>query len=228
MRARDDHWWLLGVLVVVVAGFWPSLFRHLRAQDLPHTLHGFTATAWLVGLIGQSWLISRGERGWHRRVALAMVPVAVAMVVTSLPMMVAILRSGIASPGFQPLARLLVVIDVVSLLVFTGFLSVGLVNVRRPAVHRRALPATAMLAIPPALARFLSGPLIGLDFSIALHASFFLPYAILGWLIWRDRRDGVRDAVYPVMVGLMLALELLMAPISTTAQWITFTDWMAR
>ncbi|HQY28133.1 MAG TPA: hypothetical protein PK787_05020 [Burkholderiaceae bacterium] len=101
MRARDDHWWLLGVLVVVVAGFWPSLFRHLRAQDLPHTLHGFTATAWLVGLIGQSWLISRGERGWHRRVALAMVPMAVAMIVTSLPMMVAILRSGMASPGFH-------------------------------------------------------------------------------------------------------------------------------
>jgi len=227
-KARDDHWWLLFVLAVVVAGFWPSLFRHMRAQDIPHSLHGFTATGWLVGLIGQAWLISRGERGWHRRVALAMIPMAIAMIVTSMPMMTSILRAGMAQPGFQPLARELVVIDVVSLLMFTGLLSVGLANVRRPALHRRALPATAMLAIPPALARLLAGPIVGLPFPVALHASFFLPYGLLAWLIWRDRRDGVRDAVYPVTLTLLVALQLTMAPVSTTAWWIGFTDWMAR
>ena len=120
------------------------------------------------------------------------------MIVTSLPMMTSILRAGMAQPGFQPIARVLVVID----------------------------------AISPALTRLLAGPLVGMPFPVALHASFFLPYGLLGWLIWRDRRDGVRDWVYPItlalLAALLAALELTMAPVYTTTWWIGFTDWMAR
>ena len=36
------------------------------------------------------------------------------MIVTSLPMMTSILRAGMAQPGFQPIARVLVVIDAIS------------------------------------------------------------------------------------------------------------------
>lgn len=225
---RPDHWWLLASLGVVVLGFWPSFFRSLRAQDLAHTLHGFTASGWLVGLVLQAWLIDRGERAWHRRVAQVMIAMAVAMIVTSIPMMESILRGGMANPGFRPLARMLVVYDVTALVLFTALLSVALANVRRAAIHRRALGATAMLAIPPALARFLSGSLVGLPFMTGLHASFWLGNAIMLWLILRDRRDGVRDVVWPVVLGCMIALELYMGPVSRTAWWAAFTDAMAR
>ncbi|HPV75822.1 MAG TPA: hypothetical protein PLX31_13040, partial [Gemmatimonadaceae bacterium] len=114
------------------------------------------------------------------------------------------------------------------LVLFTALLSVALANVRRAAIHRRALAATAMLAIPPALARFLSGSVVGLPFMTGLHASFWLGNAIMLWLIVRDRRDGVRDLVWPVVLGCMIALELYMAPVSRTAWWGAFTDAMAR
>jgi len=223
-----EHWWLLLVLVSVVTGFWPSLFKHLRAQDVSHSLHGFTATGWLLGLILQSWLIARGGRAWHRRVAMGMIPMAIAMIVTSVPMIQAILRTGQQQAGFQPIARMLVAYDVATLLLFTGLLSLALANIRRPAVHRRALSATALLAIPPALSRFFNGPLIGLDFMVALHASFVLGYVILGWLIIADRRRGVRDRVYPVTLAALAGIELLMSPVSTTAAWIAFTDVLIR
>ena len=225
---RPDHWWLLASLGVVVLGFWSSFFRSLRAQDLAHSLHGFTASGWLIGLVLQAWLIDRGARAWHRRVAQVMIAMAVAMVVTSIPMMVAILRGGLANAGFRPLARMLVVYDVTALVLFTALLSDALANVRRPAVHRRALAATAMLAIPPALARFLSGSLVGLPFLTGLHASFWLGNAIMVWLIVRDRRDGVRDLVWPTVLASMLALELFMAPVSRTAWWAAFSDAMAK
>jgi hypothetical protein len=223
-----EHWWLLLVLVSVVAGFWPSFFNRLRAQDLSHSLHGFIATGWLLGLILQSWLIGRRERTWHRRVAMAMIPMAIAMIVTAVPMIQAILRTGQQQPGFQPIARMLVMYDVSTLLLFTGLLSLALVSVRQPAVHRRALSATALVAIPPALARFFNGPLIGLDFTVSLHASFVLGYLILAWLIFDDRRRGVRDRVYPGTLAAIVGIEFLMAPVSTTAAWITFTDTLIR
>jgi hypothetical protein len=54
-----------------------------------------------------------------------------------------------------------------------------LAKVRRPALHRRVWSATARDALYPALARFFGGPLIGLDFTLSLHARFVLGYAIL-------------------------------------------------
>jgi hypothetical protein len=223
-----EHWWLLLVLIAVFAGFWPSFFRHLQAQDLSHSLHGFTATGWILGLVLQSWLIAKGARAWHRRVAMAMIPMAIAMVVTAVPMMQAMLRNGQKDAGFQPIARLLVAYDVATLLIFTGLLSLALASVRRPAIHRRALSATALFAIPPALARFFGGPLIGLDFTVSLHLSYALGYGILGWLIVEDRRRGVTDWVYPFTLVSLAAIQFLISPVSRTASWITFTDVMIR
>jgi hypothetical protein len=223
-----EHWWLLLVLLAVVAGFWPSFFRHLQAKDLSHSLHGFTATGWLLGLALQSWLITTGARDWHRRVAMAMIPLAIAMVVTAVPMMQVMLRAGQQNAGFQPLARTLVAYDVATLLCFTGLLSFALANVRRPALHRRALSATALYAIPPALARFFGRPPIGFDFPVALHASFLLGYGILGWLIVADRRRGVKDFVYPFTLVSLVAIQLLMAPVSRTSWWSMLTDLIIR
>lgn len=223
-----EHWWLLVVLIAVFTGFWPSFFNHLRAQDLSHSLHGFTATGWLLGLIGQSWLIARGARAWHRRVAMLMIPLAVAMVLTAVPMMQAMLRTAQTNAGFLPIARMLVAYDVATLLIFTGLLSVALTNVRRPAVHRRALSATALYAIPPALARFFGGPQVGLDFTVALHASFVLGYGILVGLIVVDRRRGVTDYVYPFTLASLVLIELLMSPVSSTPAWGVFTDTLIR
>jgi len=63
------HWYFLAALAATLAGFWPSFFRHLGAADFWHSLHGITATLWIVGLATQSWLMSRGRVRWHRRVA---------------------------------------------------------------------------------------------------------------------------------------------------------------
>ena len=110
------------------------------------------------------------------------------------------------------------VYDVTSLLLFTALLSVALANVRRPAIHRRALAATAMLPIPPALARFLSGSLVGLPFLDGTARSL-ARQCDHGLLIVRDRRDGVRDLAWPIVLACMLALEFAMAPVSRTAWW---------
>lgn len=53
------HWYFLAALAVIVAGFWPSFFRPLGAGSFGHSIHGVTATLWIVALAVQSWLISR-------------------------------------------------------------------------------------------------------------------------------------------------------------------------
>src|SRR5262245_12341784 len=75
------HWYFLALFAVILAGFWPTFVRplHGRGHSVWGTLHGLTASLWYVGLIAQSWLISRGQVVWHRRVARGIVIVLLPM-----------------------------------------------------------------------------------------------------------------------------------------------------
>ena len=86
---RHAHWWFLAALAAIVAGFWPSFFRPLGAGDWWHTVHGITATGWVVTLIVQSALMSRGLVRWHRRVAIVALFVLLPLLVVSALHMIA-------------------------------------------------------------------------------------------------------------------------------------------
>ncbi|MEO7361086.1 MAG: hypothetical protein ABI120_12200, partial [Gemmatimonadaceae bacterium] len=66
---RHAHWYFAVALLAIIGGFWPSFFKPLGAGDVAHSVHGITATLWVLTLIAQSLLISRGLVVWHRRVA---------------------------------------------------------------------------------------------------------------------------------------------------------------
>ncbi len=223
---RTEYRWLAVVMVAVVAGFWPSFFQHLRAQDLAHTLHGATASLWLVVLWGQGWLIDRRWRVWHRRVAQLALPVAIASVVTALPMITTMLRSAKGDPEALGLLRLLALYDVVTLAWFVWLLSAGLANLRAPALHQRALLATAPLAIPPALTRLLVGP-VGLPPLWALHLSFTGAQLLLLWLVERDWRRGEPAWPYPATLVLLVLLQVALHPVAGSAPFVAFTNWWA-
>lgn len=222
-RKADDHWWLLGLLALLFAGFWPSFFRRLWAGDLAHTLHGFTASGWVLALATQSWLISRGQRAWHRRVAVAGILVAMASIMTAAPMIPAMLRSS-RGTDFATWGMRLAFYDTVTLGWFAGLVAVGLSNVRRPALHQRCLLATAVLALPPGLSRLLARPPIGMDFGWSVHASFWTADALLLWLWWRDRRAGVGETTpYVATLALLVLVELVLAPAAASETWRTIT-----
>lgn len=223
LRKADDHWWLLGLLALVLAGFWPSFFRRLWAGDLAHTLHGFTASGWVLALAAQSWLISRRLRQWHRRLAVAGILLAMASIMTAAPMIPAMLRAS-RGTGFATWGLRLALYDTVTLAWFAGLVATGLANVRRPALHQRCLLATAALAIPPALSRLLARPPIGMDFGWAVHASFWAADALLAWLWWRDRRAGDGEtAPYAATLALLVAVELVLAPAAASETWRAIT-----
>ena len=48
MSYRLAHWYLLAALAAIVAGFWPSFFRPLTGGSTWDTVHGLSATAWVV------------------------------------------------------------------------------------------------------------------------------------------------------------------------------------
>lgn len=220
---RHAHWLFLVALAGIVAGFWPSFFRPLGAGDLAHSVHGVTATLWVVILATQSWLMSQGRVAWHRRVAwgaLLLLPVFI----TSAFYMVAVMFANPQMPPFLP--PLLAFIDLPSVLFFILLVTLALRNLRTPAAHKRFMAATVLLGLPPALTRLYARVLAPhIDFMGALHGSFLTVELILVALIVADRRAGERRLAYPLSLAFFLGVHSLMGPVSASESWRTLMAW---
>lgn len=220
---RHSHWYFTAALAAIVAGFWPSFFRPLGAGDLAHSVHGVTATLWVVVLIVQSVLMSRGLVTWHRRVArwaLLLLPV----LVLSALQMVAVMFSNPEMPPFLP--PLLAFIDLPSVAFLVVLVTLALRNVRTPAAHKRFMAATVLLGFPPALTRLYARvfePVV--SFPLALQLSFVTVEVILIALIVADRRAGERRLAYPLSLAFFAAVHALMIPVAGTEAWKALMAW---
>jgi len=215
------HWYFLAALAILVAGFWPSFFRPMGAGDLGHTVHGITATLWVIALMAQSLLMSRGHVQWHRRIGRTAAFVLLPVLSMSALHMVRVMFANTAMPPFLP--PLLAFIDIPTVIFFVVLVTLGLRNVRTPAAHKRFMASTVLLAFPPALTRLYQQ--LGSDFFRALHGSFITVEVILVALIIADRRAGERRLAYPMSLAFFVLVHVLMMPVSGSTPWLAFSTW---
>jgi hypothetical protein len=223
---RHAHWYFLAALGAIVAGFWPSFFRPLGSRDFAHSLHGITATLWVVTLAVQSWLMSRGLVIWHRRVAFGAGLLLPTLVLSALTMVAAMLVNPEMPPFLPPL---LAFIDLPSVAFLVVLVVMALRNVRTPAAHKRFMASTVLLGLPPALTRLYArvfAPQV--DFMTALHGSFVTVEVILIALIIADLRAGERRLAYPLSLAFFAAVHGLMLPVSSSAAWHAVLKWYGQ
>lgn len=216
MTYRHAHWYLLASLAVIIAGFWESFFRPRSGGSPAHTLHGVTATLWVVALVVQSWLMSRGNVRAHRMVARGAF-VLIPVLALSALYIVAVMFSNPNMPPFLP--PLLAFIDLPSVAFFVTLIVLALRNVRRPAAHKRYMCATVLLAFPPALTRLYLSQFPDAGFMAALHGSFVTVELILVALLVADRRASERQLAYPLSLAFFVAVHALMLPVAASAPW---------
>lgn len=224
---RYAHWYFAAALAAIVAGFWPSFFKPLGAGSVPHTIHGITATLWVLALIAQSVLMSRGLVRWHRRVAwVALLVLLPVLVITALKM-VAMMMVNPNMPPFLP--PILAFIDLPSLLFLLVLVALALRNVRTPSAHKRFMSATVLLGLPPALTRLYARVFApNVDFMLALHASFVTVELALVALIVADMRAGERRLSYPMSLVFFCVVHAMMVPVASSATWQSFMQWYAQ
>lgn len=222
----NAHWYFLAALGAITAGFWPSFFRPLGTGSTWHTIHGTSATLWIVVLIMQSVLMSRGQVRYHRRVATLAVGVLLPVWAVSALYMIAAMFANPEMPPF--LSPLLAFIDFPSILFLLVLVGLGIYFRQTPSAHKRFMAATVLLGFPPALTRLYARVLAPqVDFMMALHGSMITVEVILIALIAADWRRGEREFAYPLSLGFFVAVHGLMMPMAGSAAWRAFTTWYA-
>lgn len=220
---RHAHWWFLLVVVVVAGGFAPTFFTRLGETALPHMVHGVSSSLWLLLLVTQSLLVTRGGRAWHRRLGWTSLAVFPVMVLSGFYMIRLMLT--VRAEDYGPLRYVLAALDIPSLVALCAFYVMALVHRRDVRLHQRYLAATAILLLPPALGRFLAFWVPGIpDLVQALNPMMVLTSLAACVLIWDDRRRGKVYPPYPLTLALMLLVHAFMWRAPESAWWRGLVD----
>jgi hypothetical protein len=220
------HWYVLAALGAVVLGFWPTFFRPMGSGTALRNFHGVTSTLWYVGLMLQSWLMSRGNVRWHRRVAVGVIVLLPLLGVSALMSTRVMLTTSALPPEIRPLIAYL---DFTTCALLVVLFALGLRNRRLPPAHKRYMVSTVFIGFPPALTRFyvrLIGP-AALPF-LGIHLSFVTAEVALAIAMLVDWRMGERRRwAYPITFVTFVAIHTLMVPLSSTEAWLAFCRWFA-
>lgn len=204
-RLADPAFFLIMTLIlagIIFSGFWQTFY--LRAFIEPHPfftddlftpwlyVHGSLLTAWFVLLIAQSTLVNAGNVKLHRRMGVFGMGIAVAAVITVVPVLLQaparFVRAGMPVEEAVAFSTMIIWLDVMNLLGFITLVGWAWLRRRDGAFHKRLLIIASISLMPPALFRALSyfPGVPGLPVALGIVLGLILAVAV--WDFVRLRR----------------------------------------
>lgn len=212
-------------LVVVLAGFWPSFYGgRTYPIDGLHVAHGVLATAWMLLLIAQGWLIAYRHNRIHRWLGWSSVVIAPLFVISGVVMERAMLAQAAGLP-WSTEAKL-TWLDLWTLVLFAGLYVAAMLRRRRVIDHARYVTATVIILLPPALGRLTAGLFGGLEATLppitALLCAIVVALMILDRRVYRLKPHPAYLATLVFLLGVQLTYPLTGQP------WFAdFGRWVA-
>ncbi len=227
--------------MIAFGGFFPTYWGRIAAgnfggQPVMH-LHGALFFSWTLLFFTQSALVAAGRTPDHRKFGLFGIALFGTMVL-SVPL-VAINEIWVAErlgPAEGELARQFVAVPLLGLLVMIGFFSAAIANISRPDVHRRFMLVMMVSMLQAAMGRvFLTllapagtvgAPPPGAF--VTIPAGIAVDLLLVVAMVYDKRTIGHVHWAYRLGVPLVVAEQLLVVPISTSAAWLGFASWLQQ
>ena len=230
-------------LAIAVVGFMPTYWLQLApgtfdGPPLLH-LHAWLFSAWPVYLLMQTLLASRGQVARHRAWGLLGVSLATAMIVVGIAVANGVLAARIED-GYGDRARAFHIVSMSMMVLFAVFVAAALVYVSRPEIHKRLMILATIAILPPAVARLFFAVSVGIGPGLrpsggpprtvesVLMSALAADLLILAAIVYDIRTRGRPHPVYIVGGGIVVALQILRGPLSTTEWWHALANSLAR
>ena len=245
-RPRTRFYLALALVCAAIAigGFAPSYWLQLPAgtfkgAPLLH-IHGVLATAWVLFLISQSTLVTRGSVARHRDWGLF--GISLASVLTIVAMMVAIqaMTDKLAHGAGDPVRSFLIV-PMSGIVMFAGFTAAAVANIRRPEWHRRFMIVGTVALLGAAMARVFfyfavgGGPGVRPGLmpappppAMPMVSGLLLELILVAGMIHDKRKHGRVHPAWIYGFVIMTAVTLLRVPFGGTDLWLGIADWLGR
>jgi hypothetical protein len=214
------------LLVLVVLGFSQTFYLRAFFEVRPIAplvwLHGFALTAWFVGLVLQTALVSARRLGIHRRVGWAFAVLAIVVVATgvwiTLGTVPAMSATGFNADAVQTLAPRIAWGNYSSALTFALLVGAAILSRRHSQAHKRLMLLASIAIMSPALARILRWPVFGPElndnFVVAAIVGVFVLAGVVAAhdVVTRRRLHPATVVGVVVIIGVKLVAVLVVAP----------------
>lgn len=210
------------VLITVLGGFARTYFlAGMFWAKLPSRIvhvHGALFTLWIALLVAQVALIAGRRPRWHMRLGVAGMFLAPLMVVSGFATLIAAIKRGFAPPL---VARYIASVDFLLLCLFAFFVLGAFLARRDAPTHKRLILFATFIIIGPAIARW---PMAANPIAFHVFLNSF-PALLVIYDLW-TRRSLHRATAWGV--GLMIALELAVSPLSQSPAVNAVVAWLQR
>jgi uncharacterized membrane protein len=214
-------------LALVVVGFWPSFFARLPDAPLPHHVHAWSATGWMILPLLQYALIRSGRRSLHRLVGYSSVVLAAIVAASGVYVVRMMAYSNIAS--FRLASVKFVWLDLTGIALFCVYIAIAISAARRRDIrlHVTTLAASAFIPLEAALERLFLNLLPSLvpDFNAALYASLTFLEVTCAAIIFVEWRSGRVRWPIPALLVYYLLMHVTLTPLATSKTFQSFSDW---
>jgi hypothetical protein len=230
-------------LVIAFVGFAPTYWLQLTPGTFIGTpllhLHAALFSAWPLYLLLQTTLAARGRVARHRAWGLFGISLATAMVFVGFAVANHVLATRLAA-GYGDAARAFHIASISMIMLFGGFVFVAILCVSRPEIHKRLMLLATASMLAPAIARVLFAvsagigpglrPGLGPPRSVesVLMPALIADVLVAAGVIHDMRTRGRPHPAYLIGGAIVLAVQVLRIPLSTTPWWLAIADFLAR
>lgn len=225
--ARTAVFWFIGLLILVVAGFWKTYFSvFFQGMDRAHHFHGIAMLVWVLLLINQAWLMRRRKFDLHRKTGKLSYPLAPLIVLSGI--IVTYFNIGRVENPLLPFMQSIFYFGLFLSVVFGLLYGLAIYYRKDPNLHARYMITTALVFVVPGISRIFPQYLEPLGVP---HVPFFLLTIIPGIigliLIGVDWRLGRIRAPFVVFTVIWAVNLVLWRTLRHMEFWAEFTAWSA-
>lgn len=224
---KNAFYWFVGLLVLLVIGFWKTYFSALGdVGHVTHHFHGVTMLLWIFLLITQSWLIRNRRNTQHRSIGKLSFLVAPAVVITGV--MVTIYSQAHNEEPLANFSQSIFWFGLFASGLFAILYGLAILNRKNMQLHARYMVATSLVFIVPGFSRAVFQYLGPTGVWIpSFYQMTWVPFLIGLWLLFLDWRRGQNIRPF-LLVNTLWAVNLgLWVLLPSWKWWGTFSAWTA-
>ncbi len=217
--------------------YWLQIARGTFTGSPMMHLHGLLFSLWTLFFFSQALLVANRQLKRHRAWGLLGISLATAMLFTGMAVAIGGLQSRLDA-GYGDAARAFSIVPITAVLMFAGFVTAAILNLRRPEWHKRLMLVATVTLLQAAVARFFflaatgggpgARPGMGPPQPIegTMLAGLLVALLIVAAMVHDRRSYGRVHPAYWWGFGVVLAVQALRPVVGYTDAWYRFADFL--